>query len=94
MKIETIVRSGKGTIVDVRTEGEFIGGHVAGSVNVPLHELPDRLDEIRNLEQPLVLCCMSGNRSGQACYFLAEKGINSHNGGSWFELAYIQKQEA
>ena len=94
MKIGEIVKSGKGTIIDVRTAVEFREGHVAGSVNIPLHEIEDRLEEIKGLQQPLVLCCMSGNRSGQACYFLSSEPITCYNGGSWFELDYIQKQEA
>ena len=30
MNIEEIIKSGQGTIVDVRTTAEFAGGHVAG----------------------------------------------------------------
>ncbi len=36
------------TIVDVRTHAEFMGGHVAGSINIPLNEVVDRADEIKN----------------------------------------------
>ncbi|HWB62794.1 MAG TPA: rhodanese-like domain-containing protein [Chitinophagales bacterium] len=92
MSIEKIVREKQGTIVDVRTIGEFMGGNVAGSVNVPLHELPDRIEELKNMKQPLVLCCASGNRSGQAQYFLAKQGIECFNGGSWLEVNYYQAQ--
>jgi len=38
MSIEQIIKEKKGTIVDVRTPGEFMGGNVAGSVNLPLQE--------------------------------------------------------
>jgi len=34
------------TIIDVRTSGEFMFGNVKGSINIPLAELPKRLDEI------------------------------------------------
>lgn len=57
------------TIVDVRSPMEFQGGHVAGSVNIPLQEVPDKIEEFRNMAQPLLLCCASGNRSGQAAAF-------------------------
>jgi len=33
------------TVVDVRTRAEYMGGHVAGSVNIPLQELVERIDE-------------------------------------------------
>jgi rhodanese-related sulfurtransferase len=45
-------------------------GHVAGSINIPLNEIPHRMQEIQELKAPLVLCCASGNRSGQAQVFL------------------------
>jgi len=35
------------TIIDVRTPQEFAAGHVEGSINIPLQELPQRIEEIR-----------------------------------------------
>jgi len=66
MKIAEIIKEKLGTIVDVRSPGEFMGGNVAGSINIPLQEITQRMDELKNLNQPLILCCASGNRSGQA----------------------------
>ncbi len=78
--------SNKQTIVDVRTPGEFMGGHVAGSINIPLQEIQQRIDEIKALPQPIILCCASGNRSGQATSFLKSLGIDCSNGGSWLDV--------
>ncbi|HLP22209.1 MAG TPA: rhodanese-like domain-containing protein [Chitinophagales bacterium] len=78
--------SNKQTIVDVRTPGEFMGGHVAGSINIPLQEIQSRIDELKALPQPIILCCASGNRSGQATSFLKSQGINCTNGGSWLDV--------
>lgn len=75
------------TIVDVRTHGEFQGGHIAGSINIPLDQIPSRIEELRDIEN-LILCCASGNRSGQAVHFLKSKGIDCENGGGWTELNY------
>ena len=86
MNIEQLVRGKQCTVVDVRTRGEFMGGHVAGSVNIPLQDLQSQLDDIRRMKQPLVLCCASGNRSGQAQRYLAAQGIDCVNGGSWFDV--------
>lgn len=76
----------KQTIVDVRTPGEFMGGHVAGSINIPLQEIQQRIEEIKALPQPIILCCASGNRSGQATSYLKSLGIDCSNGGSWIDV--------
>ncbi len=76
------------TIVDVRTPSEFMGGHVAGSINIPLQEIQTRIEEITNMVQPIVLCCASGNRSGQATVYLKSLGIDCENGGSWMDVNY------
>lgn len=88
MNTETIIAEKKGTIVDVRTPEEFMGGNVVGSVNVPLQEIPSRMDELKGMNQPLVLCCASGGRSGSAQRFLARQGIECVNGGSWMDVNY------
>ena len=76
------------TVVDVRTHAEYMGGHVVNSINIPLNEIPNRWEEFRAMKQPLLLCCASGNRSGQATAFLKAKGINCENGGSWLDVYY------
>ena len=91
MNIEQIIQENQATIVDVRTPGEFMGGNVVGSVNIPLQEITQRMDEIKSLKHPLVLCCASGGRSGQAQGFLAQQGIECYNGGSWMEVNYKTK---
>lgn len=92
MNTEKIIREKKGTIVDVRTPDEFMGGNVEGSVNIPLQEIPDRLNELKNMKQPLILCCASGMRSAQATRFLSQHGFECCNGGSWFDVNYYQSQ--
>jgi rhodanese-related sulfurtransferase len=75
------------TIVDVRTREEYAGGHVAGSINIPLNEVPDRLAEFGNMSN-VVVCCASGARSAQAAMFLQRNGISCVNGGSWMDVNY------
>jgi rhodanese-related sulfurtransferase len=72
--------------------GEFMGGNVANSTNIPLSEIPNRVEEIKALKMPLILCCASGNRSGQATQFLKAQGIDCHNGGSWTNVNFYQSQ--
>jgi len=73
-------------IIDVRSPGEFQGGHVAGSINIPLQVIENRVAEIKEMGKPVVLCCASGNRSGQATYILQAQGVECENGGSWLQV--------
>lgn len=87
---EELIKTGRATIVDVRTPAEFSGGHVMGSLNIPLPEIPARLAELKQMEN-IVLCCASGNRSGQATAYLKQNGIDCENGGSWLDVNAIVK---
>lgn len=90
MNLEEIIKEGIGTIVDVRTYGEFSGGHVVGSINIPLNEVPERIEEFQQMKAPLILCCAAGMRSGQAQQFLSKQGIECHNAGSWLTVNYLK----
>ena len=83
----------KQTILDVRTPAEFMGGHVAGSINIPLQEIEAKLEEIRSLPQPLLLCCASGMRSAHATLFLKKAGIDCENGGGWMDVNFKLQQK-
>jgi len=78
--------AGGAAIIDVRTPAEFERGHVAGSLNYPLQGISSNIKEIERIGLPLVLCCASGNRSGQAARILQSKGIACENGGSWTKV--------
>lgn len=91
MTIEQLIASKKATIVDVRSPEEFMGGHVANSINIPLPEIQDRMAELKSLPQPLILCCASGNRSGIAAQFL-QAHLDCVNGGSWLDVNFYQSQ--
>lgn len=92
MNVEQIIKEKSGTIVDVRTQNEYRGGHVTGSINIPLHEIPSKIEELKNLKAPLVLCCASGNRSAQARGYLSQQGIECCNGGAWLDIEFYQSQ--
>lgn len=78
----------KTIIIDVRTPAEFMGGHVAGSINIPLQDVPTKIEDFKKMDGDIVLCCASGNRSGQATAFLRSHGIACENGGSWLDVNY------
>jgi len=91
MNIQELINDTSTTIVDVRTEVEFEEGNVQGSINIPLHTIIEKVEELKAM-QPLVLCCLSGGRSGQATTFLQAQGCeNVHNGGGW-EMVKAQKK--
>ncbi len=90
MNIEQLIKENKGTVVDVRSPGEFQGGNVSGSVNIPLQEINNRMDELKSLVQPLILCCASGGRSGMATQVLTQSGIECGNAGSWLDVQYYK----
>lgn len=92
MKVEQLIKENKGTIVDVRSRSEFMGGHASNAINIPLQEITSRVDELKNLNLPLILCCASGNRSGQAHNYLLHQGVECINGGSWLDINYYQSK--
>lgn len=65
------------TIIDVREPAEYYGdmGHINGSMLIPLMELKDSLDKLREGSSKLVFVCSSGERSYYACSFLKDQGI-------------------
>lgn len=76
-----------GVIVDVRTKNEFAMGHIKGSRNIPLNNLPNNFGKFRKKDQPIITCCASGMRSATAKRILMNNGYtNVHNGGSWRRL--------
>ena len=60
-------------VLDVRTEQEWSAGHIAGSLNVPLNHLRDRMAELP-ADRPVVVHCEGGYRSAIAASLLAERG--------------------
>lgn len=60
-------------VLDVRTENERAGGHIEGSLHVPLNHLRDRLAEVP-ADRPVVVHCAGGYRSAIACSVLEQAG--------------------
>lgn len=73
-------------IIDVRTTGEFASGHIKGSKNIPLDQISTKINEIKKLNKPVITCCRSGMRSGQAALTLKQHGVECTNGGGWDSL--------
>lgn len=79
-------------IIDVRTKGEYAGGHLKNSVNIPLNQLSGNVKGVKSKEHPIITCCASGMRSASAKSLLKSEGYTHvHNGGSWFSLKKYEK---
>jgi len=61
-------------LVDVRTEPEFLIAAIPGAVNIPLHELHERLGEL-DPSRPTVLVCKVGRRAYAAALQLQRQGF-------------------
>lgn len=73
-------------ILDVRTPAEYNGGHIKGSINIPLQSLDKNLGKLKK-DKPIITCCASGMRSASAKSILKSKGFEDvHNGGGWASL--------
>jgi phage shock protein E len=74
-------------IVDVRSKGEFEGGHIRNSINIPVDQLSNNLNKLKDKNKPLIVCCASGMRSAAAKRMLLSNGYTVvHNGGGWSSL--------
>ena len=85
-KIQDFVARGA-VIVDVHTKGEYSGGAIPGSKNIPLQQIGVKAAEIKKWNKPVILCCASGMRSGSAAGILKGKGVEAMNGGGWASLS-------
>jgi len=85
--MEEILDNPNATVIDVRETFEFEDGHYEGAINIPLGTIPNNLDKIKSMSQPIVVYCRSGNRSGMALTLLKQAGIQEvYNGGGIMQM--------
>lgn len=86
MNIAEITKNSATSVIDVRSQMEFSTGNAKNSINIPLNEIPNKLNDLKSM-QPLVICCAAGVRSEQAVQFLKTNGFKDvYNGGSWLNV--------
>jgi NADPH-dependent 2,4-dienoyl-CoA reductase/sulfur reductase-like enzyme/rhodanese-related sulfurtransferase len=64
-------------VIDVRTPAEHAAGHIPGSMNIPVDELRDRLDEVQ--PENVVVYCAVGQRGHIATQILKANGVSVRN---------------
>ncbi|MGY2877018.1 rhodanese-related sulfurtransferase [Marmoricola sp. URHA0025 HA25] len=65
-------------VLDVREPVEWHHGRVAGSVHVPMMQIPERLGELPTEGQVLVVCKVGG-RSARVVEYLVAHGVDAVN---------------
>ena len=81
MKIRTpdmlaLVEEGKAILVDIRFREEYAAWHIAGSLNIPLNELPRRIKELPK-DKLIITACPHNDRSNMARIYLTLKGYKA-----------------
>ena len=75
---KALVAEKNALLLDVRTPGEFSGGHIDGSINIPVQQLGKALQsgvpELADKDRPIVVYCRSGRRSANAAKMLEGAG--------------------
>ena len=71
-----LIASGNGQLLDVRTAGEYAGGHINDAMNIDFwgDDFESRLEEL-DKNKPVYVYCQSGGRSGKAMKKMKEKGF-------------------
>ena len=68
-EVQMALSSGKATLLDVRTPSEFVNGHMKGAICIPLHELDQRVEELKFTELVIVTCrgpyCFSSDEAAR-----------------------------
>ena len=69
--------------IDVRTAEEYVSGHVADAINLPLDTLPEAMSTVlASTSTPVVVYCRSGGRSSQATTTLCASGYCVYDMGA------------
>jgi len=83
--VPALPRDGSVTLLDVRTPGEYLRGHIDGFRNLPVDALRERLSEVER-GKPVYVMCQSGLRSYIACRILAGYGYDVYNFSGGFRF--------
>uniref|UniRef100_A0A7S1P9M2 Rhodanese domain-containing protein n=1 Tax=Vitrella brassicaformis TaxID=1169539 RepID=A0A7S1P9M2_9ALVE len=75
-------------LLDVRSAGEYAGGHIEGSTNIPHTQIEGRASELpADKSTPIVCFCASGMRSNVGIAALKKLGYTKVvNGGTWRDV--------
>jgi rhodanese-related sulfurtransferase len=76
VELTVLLEEGKAQLVDIRFPEEYEAWHMPVAVNIPLNELPGRLDEL-DRSKTIVTACPHKDRAIMARIFLKLKGYDA-----------------
>jgi phage shock protein E len=93
LTIAQILKEGRYSLVDVRSNQEFVAAHLPGAIHIPMDALQFNLSLIHELPRPIIVYCHSGYRSGIAVEFMQQHNIEGAiNGGGLSQLMHLFDQ--
>ena len=76
VELVELLQEDKAQLIDIRFKEEFAAWHMGGSINIPLNELPERLDEI-DKNKIVVTACPHKDRAILGRIFLVLNGYQA-----------------
>jgi rhodanese-related sulfurtransferase len=75
-QLATHLQTAAPLLLDVREPWEFDICHIHGSINMPMAQVPQRLDKLQ-AEDEIIVICHHGIRSQQMIWFLQQQALEN-----------------
>jgi rhodanese-related sulfurtransferase len=73
-----LMNSGEALVLDIRDSGEYNGGRIPKSKNIPMTDLEKRVADLtRFKDKPVIVVCRSNGRAGAAVRSLKSHGFSN-----------------
>ena len=69
------LKNEKPLLLDVREPWEFEVCHIDGSINIPMAQIPQQVEQLQNTDE-IVVICHHGIRSQNVIRFLQQQSVN------------------
>ncbi len=91
MNLKEMVNNPKTTLLDVREAEELINdGKIDKAIHIPVADISHQIDEIEEMNKPIVVFCRAGRRAEKVIELLEQNGIEElYNGGGLKDLKAI-----
>lgn len=75
-KAKEMMQDSSVIVLDVRTQEEYAQGHIPNAELLPLDQI-EKISEVAEKNETILVYCRSGNRSAQAAQYLVESGYEN-----------------